>query len=103
MGDRGVSEMGQVKELCNWARQRKVSAAVFVALTLIVGILIGSVVSGRVSATKTFSFAGTNATPLPVPDPIPSRASFSAIVNRVAPPLVTLATTHRLKPNAPNN
>ncbi len=89
--------MGQVKELYNWARQRKVSAAVFVALTLIVGILIGSVVSGRVSATKTFSFAGTNATPLAVPDPIPSGASFSAIVNRVEPAVVNIATTQVLE------
>src|SRR5216684_4454418 len=52
----------QVKELYDWARRRKILAAVFVALTLTVGILIGSVVSGRVSAMKTFSFAGTNAT-----------------------------------------
>jgi serine protease Do len=87
----------QVKELYNWARQRKVLAAVFVALTLTVGILIGSVVSGRVSATKTFTFAGTNATPLAVPDPIPSAASFSAIVNRVEPAVVNIATTQVLE------
>src|SRR6266404_1924258 len=73
----------QVKELFDWARRRKILASVFVALTLTVGIMIGSVVSGRVSAMKTFTFAGTNATPLAVPDPIPSGASFSAIVNRV--------------------
>src|ERR1700719_4030187 len=89
--------MGQVKELYNWARQRKVLAAVFVALTLTVGILIGSVVSGRVSATKTFTFAGTNATPLAVPDPIPSAASFSGIVNRVEPAVVNIATTQVLE------
>ena len=87
----------QVKELYNWARQRKVLAAVFVALTLTVGILIGSVVSGRVSATKTFTFAGTNATPLAVPDPIPSAASFSSIVNRVEPAVVNIATTQVLE------
>src|SRR6266478_670659 len=89
--------MGQVKELYNWARQRKVSAAVFVALTLTVGIMIGSVVSGRVSAMKTFSFAGTNATPLAVPDPIPSGASFASIVNRVEPAVVNIATTQVLE------
>jgi serine protease Do len=87
----------QVKELYNWARQRKVLAAAFVALTLTVGILIGSVVSGRVSATKTFTFAGTNASPLAVPDPIPSAASFSAIVNRVEPAVVNIATTQVLE------
>jgi serine protease Do len=87
----------QVKELYEWARRRKILAAVFVALTLTVGILIGSVVSGRVSAMKTLSFAGTNATPLSVPDPIPSAASFSGIVNRVEPAVVNIATTQVLE------
>ena len=50
----------QVKELFNWARQRKLLAAFFVSLTLVIGILIGSLVSGRVSATRG-SFAGTDA------------------------------------------
>src|SRR6266436_3168326 len=87
----------QVKELFDWARRRKILASFFVALTLAVGILIGSVVSGRVSAMKTFTFAGTNATPLAVPDPIPSGASFSAIVNRVEPAVVNIATTQVLE------
>src|ERR1700737_338191 len=89
--------MGQVKELYEWARRRKILASVFVALTLTVGCMIGSVVSGRVSAMKTFSFAGTNATPLAVPDPIPSAASFAAIVNRVEPAVVNIATTQVLE------
>jgi serine protease Do len=87
----------QVKELFDWARRRKIMASAFVALTLTVGILIGSVVSGRVSAMKTFSFAGTNATPLAVPDPIPSGASFASIVNRVEPAVVNIATTQVLE------
>ena len=50
----------QVKELFDWARRRKIAASLFVVLTLSVGILIGSVVSGKVSAMKTLStFAGT--------------------------------------------
>jgi serine protease Do len=88
--------MGQVKELFDWARRRKILASVFVALTLVVGIIIGSVVSGRVSAMKT-SFAGTNATRLAVPDPIPSAASFSGIVTRVEPAVVNIATTQVLE------
>src|ERR1700756_781607 len=87
----------QVKELFDWARRRKILATFFVALTLTVGILIGSVVSGRVSAMKTFTFAGTNATKLVVPDPIPSAASFSGIVNRVEPAVVNIATTQVLE------
>ncbi len=87
----------QVKELFDWARRRKILASFFVALTLTIGILIGSVVSGRVSAMKTFTFAGTNATKLVVPDPIPSAASFSGIVNRVEPAVVNIATTQVLE------
>src|SRR5580700_2403382 len=90
----------QVKELFNWARRRKILASFFVAFTLVTGIMIGSVISGRVSAMK--SFSGTNATPLAVPDPIPSASSFSAIVNRVEPAVVNIATTQVLekKPNS---
>src|SRR5258705_8479370 len=87
----------QVKELFEWARRRKILASFFVALTLSVGILIGSVVSGRVSAMKTFTFAGTNAWRLAVPDPIPSAASFSGIVGRVEPAVVNIATTQVLE------
>src|SRR6202044_3120047 len=90
----------QVKELFNWARRRKILASFFVAFTLIVGIMIGSVISGRVSAMKGFS--GTDAAHLAVPDPIPSASSFSGIVNRVEPAVVNIATTQVLekKPNS---
>src|SRR5450432_169590 len=83
----------QVKELYNWARRRKIMAAFFVSLTLVVGILIGTIVSGHTSAVRGATFAGTNATPLAVPDPIPSPSSFSGIVNRVEPAVVNIATT----------
>jgi serine protease Do len=84
----------QVKEFYDWARRRKILAAVFVAFTLSVGILIGSVVSGRVSATKTsFSSGGT---PLALPEPVPSSNSFSSIVNKVEPAVVNIATTQVL-------
>ena len=87
----------QVKELFNWARRRKILATVFVAITLGIGILIGSVVSGRVSAMKNLGFAGTTATALTVPDPVPSSSSFSAIVNKVEPAVVNIATTQVLE------
>jgi serine protease Do len=85
----------QVTEFYNWTRRRKILAAVFVAFTLTVGVLIGSVVSGRVSAMKTF--VATGATPLAVPDPIPSSNSFAGIVNRVEPAVVNIATTQVLE------
>jgi serine protease Do len=81
----------QPKELMGWTRRRKILVSVFVGLTLVVGILIGTVISGRVSAMKTIT--ANNATPLAVPDPIPSSSSFSGIVNRVEPAVVNIATT----------
>ena len=87
----------QVKELLNWARQRKILAAAFVSFTLVVGILIGSVVSGRVSATKGFGFPGTTAATLTVPDPIPATNTFAGIVNKVEPAVVNIATTQVLE------
>jgi serine protease Do len=87
----------QVKELFDWARRRKILATAFVALTLGAGILIGTIVSGRVSAMKNLPFAGTTATALAVPDPVPSSASFSPIVNRVEPAVVNIATTQVLE------
>lgn len=86
----------QVKEIFNWARRRKILVSFFVALTLTVGILIGSIISGRVSAMKS-TFAGTNATHLTIPDPIPSASSFSGIVNKVEPAVVNIATTQVLE------
>ncbi len=87
----------QVKELLNWAKRRKILTAVFVAFTLGVGIMIGTVVSGRVSATKLLTGAGTSAKALAVPDPIPASNSFSGIVNRVEPAVVNIATTQVLE------
>ncbi|MGC2801575.1 MAG: Do family serine endopeptidase [Candidatus Acidiferrum sp.] len=89
-----------MKELFNWARRRKILASLFVAFTLAVGIMIGSVISGRVSAMK--PFGGTDAAKLSLPDPIPSASSFSSIVNRVEPAVVNIATTQVLerKPTA---
>src|SRR6201987_6034474 len=87
----------QVKELFDWARRRKILASAFLVVTLGVGIMIGSVVSGRVSAMKALSFAGTNATPLAVADPIPSSNSFSTIATRVEPAVVNIATTQVLE------
>src|SRR3982074_220308 len=93
----------QVKEIYNWARRRKIMGAFFVALTLLVGIMIGSVVSGRVGAVKSSTFAGTNATPLAVPDPIPASNSFSGVVNRVEPAVVNIATTQVMEHRSPSS
>jgi serine protease Do len=90
--------MDEVNGKSAWTRRKKILASLSVVLTLAVGILIGSVVSGKVSAMKTLStFAGTSAKPLGVPDPIPAASSFSSIVTRVEPAVVNIATTQVLE------
>jgi serine protease Do len=66
---------------------------VSIAATLVIGIFIGTLVNGKVSAMHSFSLVGSNAAPLALPDPIPSSSSFSGIVNRVEPAVVNIATT----------
>ena len=85
--------MDQVRNVVDWTRRRKFVAAGLIAATLVVGILIGTLVSDRVSAMRSLSFAGTNATPLALPDPIPSSNTFASIVVRVEPAVVNIATT----------
>src|SRR5438034_2990570 len=82
-----------VSKMVSWARREKMIAGLFVALTLVVGILIGTIVSGRTSAMKSVAFAGKGATPLAMPDAIPSSNSFASIVNRVEPAVVNISTT----------
>ena len=79
--------------MVDWTRRRKMVAAGLIAATLTVGIMIGTLVSDRVSAMRSFSFSGTNAAALALPDPIPSSNSFNSIVNRVEPAVVNIATT----------
>src|SRR5579885_3487353 len=82
----------QVRELMNWARRRKLLASGFVALTLGMGVLIGTIVSGRVSAMKSASFfAGKGATQLAMPEVIPSNHTFASIVNHVEPAVVNIS------------
>ena len=85
----------QMRELLDWGKRRKVLASLAIALTLSVGILIGSVISGRVSAMKGFSLTG--AAPLAVPDPVQLSNSFASIVNRVEPAVVNISTTQVLE------
>ena len=96
--------MGEpAKGMWSWVRREKAIAGLFVALTLVIGILIGTVVSGRTSAMKTLTFAGKGATPLPLPDAIPSSNSFASIVNRVEPAVVNISTTQVLEKRQSTN
>ncbi|HEY6129540.1 MAG TPA: Do family serine endopeptidase [Candidatus Acidoferrum sp.] len=105
--------MGEpVSKMVSWARREKMVAGLFVALTLVLGILIGTLVSGRTSAMKSIAFAGKGAALLPMPDAIPSSNSFASIVNKVEPAVVNISTTQviekrrsstRRRPQQPND
>ena len=97
----------QVHELIDWARRRKLLATFSVVLTLATGVLIGTIISGRVSAMKKTGLLG--AAPLTIPEPVQMSNSFAAVVEKVEPAVVNISTTQILdrrrsrKRSAPND
>jgi len=81
----------QLSELANWTRSRKFIVGLLVGLTLSIGILIGTVISGRVNATH--SFLPSGATLLELPNPVSLSNAFGAIVERDEPAVVNISTT----------
>jgi serine protease Do len=81
----------QLSELAAWARNRKILATLLVTVTLAIGIVIGTVASGRVGASH--PAAGTDATPLAIPDPVQLSSAFASIVAKVQPAVVNISTT----------
>ncbi len=80
----------QFREFMVWARHRKILATVLVAMTLGIGILIGTVISGHVGAAKGIN---SGATPLAIPDPVQMSSTFASIANKVEPAVVNISTT----------
>ncbi len=85
----------ELRQILNWSRQRKVLATLLVTLTLTIGILLGTVISGRVVATKG---ANGGATPLAIPDPVQLSSTFASIVGKVEPAVVNISTTQVIEP-----
>ena len=81
----------QLREIGAWARERKFIATLLVAATLAIGILIGTVISGRVNATHAILPSG--ATLLDLPNPVSLSNAFGAIVERDEPAVVNISTT----------
>ena len=79
------------QELLSWARRRKVFASGLVIFTLGIGILIGTVVSGRASATRAQTTSG--AALLAIPDPVALSGAFAGISKNVGPAVVNISTT----------
>src|SRR5579884_4158576 len=80
-----------LREIGAWVRNRKLAATLLVLATLSIGILIGTVISGRVSATH--SILPNGATLLDLPNPVTLSNAFGAIVERDEPAVVNISTT----------
>ncbi|HKO03251.1 MAG TPA: Do family serine endopeptidase [Candidatus Acidoferrales bacterium] len=79
----------QMGEIFGWARQRKMLFTLLVMATLGIGVLIGSIGSGRVAAMRDQGAVA----PLAVPNPVQLSGSFAAIVKQDSPAVVNIATT----------
>jgi len=82
----------QFQEVLSWARRRKVFASLLVAVTLAIGIIIGTVISGHVLATHEQT-APSGAALLAIPDPVTLSNGFSGISKRLGPAVVNISTT----------
>jgi serine protease Do len=85
--------------LQQWVRSRRLSATFAVLATLTVGILIGSVLVGRVHGKEATSVDTSDAAPLRIPDPVHLGNGFSAIAKQVGPAVVNINTEST--PHAP--
>jgi serine protease Do len=81
----------QLREFAAWARNRKIMATLLVTVTLAIGMMIGTVISGRVGASH--PAVGVGGTPLAIPDPVKLSSAFAAIVSKVEPAVVNISTT----------
>jgi serine protease Do len=92
----------EFRELWLWARNRKFLASFLVAVTLCIGILIGSLISGRAMATR--AQAANGASLLAIPDPIALSGAFSSISKSLGPAVVNISTTQVIeKPKGGKN
>ncbi len=82
----------QLREFATWARNRKILATLLVTVTLAVGMLIGTVISGHVGAAHP-AIGAVGGTPLAIPDPVQLSSAFAGIVKQVQPAVVNISTT----------
>jgi serine protease Do len=81
----------QIRELVAWVRHRKIFATALLVLTLGIGIMIGTILSGRVMATRAAD--PTDPALLTIPDPVNLSNGFANIVGRLEPAVVNISTT----------
>lgn len=85
----------QIQELWSWVRRRKIFATLLVAFTLCIGIVIGTLISGRAQANHAQSSNG--ATLLAIPDPVTLSNGFAGISKNVGPTVVNISTTQLIE------
>jgi serine protease Do len=83
----------QLREFANWARNRKILATLLVTVTLAVGMLIGTIISGHAGAAHPAAAGAVGGTPLAIPDPVQLSSAFASIVKQVQPAVVNISTT----------
>jgi serine protease Do len=87
-------------ELVTWMRRRKIFASLLVTLTLGIGIIIGTLISGRAQAIRDQT-SSSGAALLVVPDPVTLSNSFTGICKKIGPAVVNISTTQVIeKPKA---
>jgi len=90
----------QFQELYSWIRRRKIFATLLVMATLGIGIMIGTLISGRALATHDQN-AASGASLLVIPDPVTLSNGFATISKKVGPSVVNISTTQVIeKPKA---
>jgi serine protease Do len=85
----------QIREMMNWSRARKRLASLLIVATLGVGILIGTVISGRVGASRAVFEGGVKT--LVLPDPVVMSNTFSGIVAKLGPAVVNISTVGQVQ------
>ncbi|MBM3810630.1 MAG: Do family serine endopeptidase [Acidimicrobiia bacterium] len=77
-------------------KKPKLLPIALVMCTLVVGIVIGTLITSAVSADK--GQAITDATPLTIPSPVQLANDFTALVKKLEPAVVHISTTSEAKP-----
>jgi serine protease Do len=91
----------EFREIMNWARRRKVFASLLVVVTLGVGIMVGTLISGHALATHDQT-APTGASLLAIPDPVTLSNGFAGVSKRLEPAVVNISTTQVLEKSKAN-
>jgi serine protease Do len=82
----------EMRQILNWSRQRRFLVSLLVVATLGIGIVMGTLVSGRVQALSQLREVSSPA-PLAVPSPVQLSSTFALIADQVEPAVVNISTT----------